>query len=163
MTVTTAHAREKQVTLQTDCEPDMPPVLADADRVAQALNNLLSNALRYTPEGGMVRVVATRADRSVCTAPDINMIYIRVIDTGPGIAPDDLPHVFDRFWRADRGRARAHGGTGLGLAIARQLVLAHGGAMGVESELGKGACFWFTLPVAHTPVTSYPLDASYSW
>lgn len=159
----TAQALEKQVTLHTDCEPHLPPVLADADRIAQALNNLLSNALRYTPEGGMVRIVATRAHQPVCAAPDANMICIRVIDTGPGIAPDDLPHVFDRFWRADRGRARAQGGTGLGLAIARQLILALGGAMGVESEPGKGACFWFTLPVAHTPVTSQPLDASYSW
>lgn len=159
----TAQAVEKQVTLHTDCEPHLPPVLADADRVAQALNNLLSNALRYTPAGGTVRIVAARAHRSVCPAPETDMICIRVIDTGPGIAPDDLPHVFDRFWRADRGRARTQGGTGLGLAIARQLVLAHGGAIGVESEPGKGACFWFTLPVAHESVTSQPIDASYSW
>lgn len=162
-TLFTAQAVEKQITLQTECDPDLPSALADADRVAQALNNLLSNALRYTPAGGTVRIVATRAHRSVCPAPDADMICIRVIDTGPGIAPDDLPHVFDRFWRADRGRARAQGGTGLGLAIARQLVLAHGGAMGVESEPGKGACFWFTLPAAREPVTSQPLDASYSW
>ncbi len=159
----TAQALEKQVTLHTDCEPRMPPVLADADRIAQALNNLLSNALRYTPEGGTVRIVAARAHQPGCASPNTDMICIRVIDTGPGIPPEDLPHVFDRFWRADRGRARAQGGTGLGLAIARQLVLAHGGSMGVESEPGKGACFWFTLPVTHTSVTSQPLDASYSW
>lgn len=159
----TAQALEKQVTLHTECEPDLPPVLADADRIAQTLNNLLSNALRYTPEGGTVRIVASRARQSVCTAPETDTICIRVIDTGPGIAAADLPHVFDRFWRADRGRARAQGGTGLGLAIARQLVLAHGGAMGVESEPGKGACFWFTLPVTPAPVTFQPCDASYSW
>lgn len=159
----TTQALEKQVTLHTDCEPRLPPVLADADRIAQALNNLLSNALRYTPEGGTVRIVAARAHQSSCASPDTDMICIRVIDTGPGIPPEDLPHVFDRFWRADRGRARAQGGTGLGLAIARQLVLSHGGSMGVESEPGKGACFWFTLPVTHTSVTSQPLDASYSW
>lgn len=156
----TAQALEKQVTLHTDCEPDLPPVLADADRIAQALNNLLSNALRYTPEGGTVRIVAARAHAPACAAPDADMICIRVIDTGPGIAPDDLPHVFDRFWRADRGRARAQGGSGLGLAIARQLALAHGGAIGVESEPGKGACFWLSLPVARTPVTSQARDAS---
>lgn len=158
-----AQAVEKGITLHTDCEPHLPPVLADADRIAQALNNLLSNALRYTPEGKTVRIVAARAHRAPCVAPDADMVCVRVIDTGPGIAPEDLPHVFERFWRADRGRARAQGGTGLGLAIARQLVLAHGGAIGVESEPGKGACFWFTLPVADTPVTSQSLDASYSW
>ncbi|MDW8213852.1 MAG: ATP-binding protein [Roseiflexaceae bacterium] len=162
-TLFTAQNIEKQVTLQTECEPELPPALADADRIAQVLNNLLSNALRYTPAGGVVRIVAARAHRSVCAAPDADMICLRVIDTGPGIAPEDLPHVFDRFWRADRGRARTQGGTGLGLAIARQLVLAHGGAMGVESEPGKGACFWFTLPVAHESVTSQLIDASYSW
>ncbi|ABU57597.1 sensor histidine kinase [Roseiflexus castenholzii] len=163
MALFTAQALEKQVTLHTECEPDLPPVLADADRIAQALNNLLSNALRYTPEGGTVRIIASRARQSVCTVPETDMICIRVIDTGPGIPAADLPRVFDRFWRADRGRARAHGGTGLGLAIARQLVLAHGGAMGVESEPGKGACFWFTLPVTPAPVTFQPRDASYSW
>ncbi len=110
-----------------------------------------------------MRLVAARAHQPGCASPDTDIICIRVIDTGPGIPPEDLPHVFDRFWRADRGRARAQGGTGLGLAIARQLVLAHGGSMGVESEPGKGACFWFTLPVTHTSVTSQPLDASYSW
>jgi two-component system OmpR family sensor kinase len=163
VTLFAAHADEKRVTLQMDCAPNLPPVLADADRIAQVLNNLLSNALRHTPADGIVRIVASHAQQAGCATSDTDMICIRVIDTGPGIPADDLPHVFDRFWRADRGRARAQGGAGLGLAIARQLVLAHGGAIGVESEPGKGACFWFTLPVAHTPVTSTPLDASYSW
>ncbi|MGQ9548673.1 MAG: sensor histidine kinase [Roseiflexus sp.] len=158
----TAQADEKRVTLQMDCTPGLPPVLADADRIAQVLNNLLSNALRHTPGDGIVRIVASHAQQAGCTALDANMICIRVIDTGPGIPPDDLPHVFDRFWRADRGRARAQGGAGLGLTIARQLVLAHGGTIGVESEPGKGACFWFTLPVAPTRVTSPPIDASHS-
>jgi two-component system OmpR family sensor kinase len=163
VTLFAAHADEKRVTLQMDCAPNLPPVLADADRIAQVLNNLLSNALRHTPADGIVRIVASHAQQAGCATSDTDMICIRVIDTGPGIPADDLPHVFDRFWRADRGRARAQGGAGLGLAIARQLVLAHGGAIGVESEPGKGACFWFTLPVAHTPVTSTPIDASYSW
>lgn len=69
-------------------------------------------------------------------------------DTGEGIPPDDLPYIFDRFWRADRSRARETGGSGLGLAIARLLVQAHSGEMGVESEVGQGSRFWFSLPVA---------------
>ena len=163
VTLFAAHADEKRVRLQMDCTPDLPPVLADADRIAQVLNNLLSNALRHTPADGIVRIVASRAQQAGCATSDTDMICIRVIDTGPGIPADDLSHVFDRFWRADHGRARAQGGAGLGLAIARQLVLAHGGTIGVESEPGKGSCFWFTLPVAHAPVTSTPIDASYSW
>jgi two-component system OmpR family sensor kinase len=163
VTLFAAHADEKRVRLQMDCTPDLPPVLADADRIAQVLNNLLSNALRHTPADGIVRIVASRAQQAGCATSDTDMICIRVIDTGPGIPADDLSHVFDRFWRADHGRARAQGGAGLGLAIARQLVLAHGGAIGVESEPGKGSCFWFTLPVARAPVTSTPIDASYSW
>jgi len=71
-----------------------------------------------------------------------------VADTGEGIPPDDLPHVFDRFWRAERSRSRERGGSGLGLAIARHLVQAHGGEMGVESKVGQGSRFWFSLPVA---------------
>jgi signal transduction histidine kinase len=72
---------------------------------------------------------------------------VLVEDTGPGIAPADLPHVFERFWRADRARARQQGGSGLGLAIARQLVQAQGGQIGVTSTVGQGSCFWFTLPL----------------
>ena len=75
-------------------------------------------------------------------------ILFEVSDTGSGIAADDLPHVFDRFWRADRSRSRDQGGSGLGLAIARQLVEAHGGQIGVESAVGRGSRFWFTLPAA---------------
>lgn len=162
VTLFATHADEKRVTLQMDCAPDLPPVLADADRIAQVLNNLLSNALRHTPTDGVVRIVASHARQADCATSHRDMVCVRVIDTGPGIPPDDLPHVFDRFWRADRGRARSQGGAGLGLTIARQLVLAHGGTIGVESEPGKGACFWFTLPVAQAPVTSTTINASYS-
>jgi two-component system OmpR family sensor kinase/two-component system sensor histidine kinase BaeS len=125
----------------------LPHVIADPDRVKQVLNNLLTNALRYTPAGGTIRVgvgsVASRAEGMA------NEVEISVADTGPGIAPEDLGRVFDRFWRADKSRSRQPGeagGSGLGLAICRQLVEAQGGKIGVESELGRGSRFWFTLP-----------------
>jgi len=118
----------------------LPPVLADPDRLAQIMRNLLSNALRHTPEGGQITV------RGTVEGPQA--VRIVVADTGEGIPSGDLPHVFERFWRAERSRSRGRGGSGLGLAIARHLVQAHGGEMGVESEVGKGSRFWFTLPVA---------------
>ena len=137
-------AEAKGVKLTTDWADETAnlPVLADPDRLAQIMRNLLSNALRHTPEGGQITVSATVWR----TAPPA--VRIVVADTGEGIPPDDLPHVFDRFWRADRSRARETAGSGLGLAIAKHLVQAHGGEMGVESEVGRGSRFWFTLPVA---------------
>ena len=116
-------------------EPLPPPVAADADRVRQVFSNLIGNALKFTPEGGRITVTVARAGDDV---------VFGVEDTGPGIAPEDLPRVFDRFWQA-----RRHGshGIGLGLAIARGLVEAHGGRVEVESEVGRGSRFLFTLPV----------------
>jgi two-component system OmpR family sensor kinase/two-component system sensor histidine kinase BaeS len=123
----------------------LPPVLADPDRLAQIMRNLVSNALHHTPEGGQVTVSATCNGHPAFNGPAIHIV---VADTGEGIPPDGLPYVFERFWRAERSRSRGRGGSGLGLAIARHLVQAHGGEMGVESEVGKGSRFWFTLPVA---------------
>jgi signal transduction histidine kinase len=111
----------------------------DAGRLAQVLRNLLSNALRHTPEGGRV---AVRVDRSGAWA------RLQVSDTGSGIRPEDLPHVFDRFYRGDRSGSRAGGGAGLGLAIARQIVTAHGGDITVASQAGQGTDFTVRLPVA---------------
>jgi len=119
---------------------DLPDVVGDPDRLAQVLRNLLSNALRHTPRGGRITL------RAYVPPEDPGVVRVEVRDTGEGIPPDALPHVFDRFWRADRSRARTTGGTGLGLAIARALVEAHGGRMGVESQVGQGTTFWFTLP-----------------
>ncbi|MCS7221670.1 MAG: ATP-binding protein [Anaerolineae bacterium] len=133
-------ASEHQVTLTAEVAPDLPMVHVDPDRISQVLRNLLSNALRHTPSGGQVTVMAQAGPEGFIT--------LRVQDTGSGIALEDLPHVFERFWRADRSRARRTGGTGLGLAIARHLVEIHGGKIGVESRPGQGATFWFTLPVA---------------
>ncbi|MCB0169837.1 MAG: HAMP domain-containing histidine kinase [Anaerolineae bacterium] len=133
-------AHEKEVTLELEIAQNLPPVSADSDRVRQILHNLLANAIRHTPVMGQVKVVA-----EVVSTPD-QFVKISVTDTGPGIAPEDLPHVFDRFWRADKSRSRQQGGSGLGLAIAKQLVEAQGGRIGVESQVGQGSCFWFVLP-----------------
>ena len=113
------------------------PVHADHDRLRQVLGNLIGNAVRYTDRGGQVTLRAF---------PDGDSVAVEVRDTGCGIAPDDLPFVFQRFWRADPARDRATGGSGLGLTIARQIVLDHGGDLVVESTVGEGATFRCTLP-----------------
>lgn len=129
-------AGQRGVGITVDAAP-CPPVLADGRRIGQVVHNLVGNALRYTPTGGEIRLVA-RPDGACCR--------VEVADTGIGIAPADLPRVFERFYRVDPSRARETGGSGLGLTIAKRIVEAHGGAMGVESTLGQGTRFWFTLP-----------------
>jgi two-component system OmpR family sensor kinase/two-component system sensor histidine kinase BaeS len=130
-------AQEDQVSLQLDAPGDLPPVLADPDRLAQVLRNLIANALRHAGPGGHVRVAARSEPVH---------LRVSVADDGPGIAAADLPHVFDRFWRGDPARRRDGSGSGLGLAITKTLVEAQGGAIGVESEAGRGTEFWFELP-----------------
>ncbi len=110
---------------------------ADSDRLEQVLTNLVDNALKYTPPGGRVEVRAS---------DDNGEILVEVVDNGRGIPPEDLPHVFERFYRADRSRTRGSGGTGLGLAIAKHIIEAHGGRISVHSRLGEGTTFVFTLP-----------------
>lgn len=112
-------------------------VAADADRLEQVLTNLIDNAIKYTPPGGRVEVRVQPTDGEV---------EVAVVDTGRGIRPEDLPHVFERFYRADRSRTRGSGGTGLGLAIAKHIVEAHGGRISVYSRLDEGTTFTFTLP-----------------
>jgi signal transduction histidine kinase len=131
-------AEIQKVTLTSQLPDNLPAVLADPDRVAQVLRNLLINALRHTPPAGSVTVSASLAG---------DAIEIAVVDTGEGIAPEDLPHIFERFWRVDPARART-GGTGLGLSVAQSLVEALGGHIWVESTPGKGSTFRFTLPLA---------------
>jgi signal transduction histidine kinase len=130
-------AFDRGVTLALDLPPELPQVSADWHRVAQVLGNLLTNALRPTLQGGHVTLSAAASEGTV---------KVTVADTGAGISPQDLPYVFDRFWRGEKSRSRAGGGTGLGLAIAKQLVELHGGAIGVDSTPGAGSTFWFTLP-----------------
>jgi len=131
-------AAARRVEIVTTVPPDLPDVEGDFDRVAQVLDNLLTNALRFSPEGSKIELGAQALGRTV---------RFTVRDEGPGLAPEDQERVFDRFYRTDRSRSRDLGGSGLGLAIARQLILLQGGEIGVESTLGKGATFWFTLPV----------------
>jgi len=128
-------AREKRIALSADAA-GAPPVLADADRIDVVLGNLLGNAVRHTPAGGTVTVRARE------TGPAVR---IEVRDSGPGVAREHRELIFERFFQVP-GATR--GGAGLGLYIARQIVEAHGGAMGVEGDDGRGSTFWFTLPVA---------------
>ena len=124
--------------LQLDCSPSLPLVLADIDRVEQILVNLIGNALHYTVEGSITVRAWSKAQK----------LWIAVIDTGKGIAQENLPHIFERFWRADQSRSRHSGGTGIGLAITQRLVELQGGQIQVESQLGKGSTFRFCLPLA---------------
>ncbi len=132
-----ADAGAGEIDLRLHAEDDGPIVEGDADRLAQVLRNLIGNALRHTPPRGAVTVTVSCAGQQAVLA---------VADTGAGIDPEDLPHVFDLFDRGDKSRSRRGGGAGLGLAIARQLVLAHGGELRVESRAGQGSTFTVILP-----------------
>ncbi|MEH2067546.1 MAG: HAMP domain-containing sensor histidine kinase [Nostoc sp.] len=124
--------------LYLECPSVLPPVLADIDRTEQVLVNLLGNAVRYTNEGSITIRVEIEASK----------LWIAVRDTGIGIERENLPHVFERFWRADQSRDRHSGGTGIGLTISRRLIELQGGQIQVESELGIGSTFRFFLPLA---------------
>jgi signal transduction histidine kinase len=135
-------AEAQEVALMAKVPDNLPPAQADPDRLAQVLRNLLINAMRHTPPGGSVTATAS---------PGANMLEITVTDTGEGIAPEDLPRIFDRFWRADLSRARENrwaGGSGLGLSVAQSLVAAQGGQIWAESTLGEGTTLHLTLPWA---------------
>jgi len=116
----------------------LPELLIDPLKISQVLGNLLDNALKYTPKGARIVVTADLqgAEVEVC-----------VRDNGPGIPAEDLPHLFARFYRVDKGRSREKGGTGLGLSIVKHIVQLHGGRAWVESTLGQGTAFHFSLPV----------------
>ena len=131
-------AAAKGIVLSTDVPEKLPPVKIDSQRIGQVLGNLLENAIAHTGNGGSIAVTAKNQD---------NRVQISVIDTGEGIPAKDMPHIFERFYRVDKSRARATGGSGLGLTIAKRLVEAHGGTIEAHSELGKGSQFSFTLPV----------------
>jgi signal transduction histidine kinase len=131
-------AKQQEISLEGHVESDVDPVLMDTQAIGRVLNNLLSNAMRHTPARGRVSLWVRRAAQGV---------EVTVSDTGEGIRPEDLPHVFERFYRGDAARTRNRGtGAGLGLAIARGIVHAHGGEIHVESQVGKGTQFTFRLP-----------------
>jgi signal transduction histidine kinase len=138
VTASQAAAAEKEITLRTELPSELPTVDADPERIGQVLRNLLNNAITHTPAGGSVDVTAHTVGGE---------IEMSVRDTGPGISAEHLPHIFDRFYRADQSRARSTGGAGLGLAIVKELVEMHGGHVRAESTPGHGAAFYFTLPV----------------
>jgi two-component system OmpR family sensor kinase/two-component system sensor histidine kinase BaeS len=132
-------ARERDISLNLEAPPSLPLVRIDRERLAQVIGNLLTNALRYLSKGDRITV------RAVDHTEEIE---VAVIDTGPGMRPEDHSHLFDRFWRGDRARRRATGGSGLGLPIARALIEAHGGRLWATSKDGEGSTFTFTLPVS---------------
>jgi signal transduction histidine kinase len=130
-------AADKQLQLALDLADDLPPAQVDAVELGTALMNLVENAVRYTDPGASV-TVRTRAER--------DCVLIEVSDTGIGIGQDDLPHIFERFYRADKARSTETGGVGLGLAIALKIVEAHKGRIDVESVPGEGSTFRVALP-----------------
>ncbi len=155
-------AEQEQIHLVSTISPDLPPVRVDADKIYSVLVNLAGNALKFTSPEGRVTVSAQRIfvqEGQVVKSPsgppvsqhtphlgDGRWTVLSVADTGPGIAPEDIAHIFDRFYRADKARSRSVGGTGLGLAIVRSIVEAHGGTVWATSEKGKGTVFSFALP-----------------
>jgi signal transduction histidine kinase len=130
-------AAEHGITLSGIAEPDVDPVTMDAERVGRVLANIVSNALQHTPNGGEVHVLAERDHRGVC---------VTVSDTGEGIPEEQLSHVFERYYRGRVAGRQPGGGSGLGLAIAKGIVEAHGGEIGVESQIGEGTRVHFTIP-----------------
>jgi len=145
---TRLNADRKRMAIETDCPSDIPPVWADAGRLREALQNLLDNAVQYTGEGGRVTVSLRRA-----AAPDGRgeHVVVTVADTGIGIPEADQARIFERFYRVDAARSREQGGTGLGLAITKHIVEAHHGRIWVESEVGRGSRFHFSVPTASSP------------
>jgi signal transduction histidine kinase len=135
-------ATDRSITLATRVSPDLPLALCDRDRIVQVLSNLVGNAIKFTPSGGRIEVAVEAVAEGV---------RVSVRDTGMGIAREQLEHVFDRFWQANRADRQ---GAGLGLAIAKAIVEAHDGAIGVESEVGRGTCFHFVIPTV--PAESSP-------
>jgi signal transduction histidine kinase len=130
-------ATHQGVTVSIDLPPGLPRIQADEDRLIQVLTNLLDNALKFTSRGGQVTVQAGEQTEAV---------WVGVADTGVGIAPQELPYIFQQFYRGDESRPPEKRGMGLGLAICREIITAHGGQIWAESEPDRGTCFTFTLP-----------------
>ena len=133
-------AEAKGVLLSTELPDRLPLVNIDSQRISQVLRNLLENALAHILEGGSITVTASHEDN--------RQVKVAVMDTGEGVPPEELPYIFERFYRVDKSRTRATGGSGLGLTIAKRLIEAHGGKIEAHSEPGRGSCFTFTIPIS---------------
>ena len=134
-------AQSKNLEIKAELEDSLPPVNIDYYRLSEVLRNLLTNAIKHTPEGGKITIIAKE---------ETNSLKIDVVDTGEGIPASELPNLFERFYRVDKSRARTGGGSGLGLSIAKRIVEGHGGTIGVLSEEGQGSDFFFSLPLDRT-------------
>ncbi|SHK70532.1 sensor histidine kinase [Desulforamulus aeronauticus] len=133
-------AIEKGLQMEINIEKKLPSVICNSDRIERVLINLIANAIRHTPAGGKIGLrVTTKA----------NQVHLRISDTGEGITPEDLPMIWERFYKGDKSRARIQGGTGLGLAIVKRIVEGHGGQINVASKLNEGTTFNIVLPVKH--------------
>jgi len=145
-----APAADRGVELRTETAPDLPPAWGDADMVTQVLINLVDNAVKYTPGGGRVLVTAF--------PDDDGRVAVRVTDTGVGIGSNDLPRIFERFYRVDKARSREQGGTGLGLSIVKHILELLGGRIEVVSSPGRGSTFTVHLPSAGSGVLGLQLE-----
>ena len=134
-------AATRNILIVSDLSPGLPEISIDSQRIKQVVYNLLENAVAHTPPEGRITVRAWQEE---------NQVFVSVADTGEGIPAEDLPFIFERFYRVDKSRTRATGGTGLGLTIARRLVEAHGGRIDVRSQPGQGSTFTFSLPVTES-------------
>src|SRR6185312_8016376 len=135
----TALIAEAGLELELEIEPDLPAISVDRDRLLQVVENVIGNSIKFTQTGGRITVGAARREHEV---------LFWVTDTGRGIPPEHMAHVFDRFWQAKKGE---HGGVGLGLPIARGIIAAHGGRIWFESTMGRGTTCSFTIPIARPP------------
>jgi signal transduction histidine kinase len=144
-------AAECGLSLTTAVEPDLPRVYVDRGRILQVLSNLVGNAIKFTPAGGQI---------TLHVRMDAGAVRFAVIDTGPGIAPDQMQRIFGRFWQAQPSDRR---GLGLGLTIAKSIVDAHGGTIGAESRPGEGSEFWFTIPVARPDDSTVSPSGAHPW
>lgn len=132
---------EKRITVHLTLEKDLPKISADPDRMNQVIYNLLNNSIRYIPEG---RTISITTEKEMKNGKP--WLHLTFRDTGDGIRPDDLPHIFQYFYRGEKSRNRKKGGSGIGLALVQQLILAHGGTIHAESSVGKGTSFLIELP-----------------
>jgi signal transduction histidine kinase len=145
VTANEPEAARKGVSLSAELEPELPLAMMDADRISQVMVNLLSNALRYTPDGGKINVTVGREEGG-------RGLVVSVADTGQGIPEVDLPYIFDRYYRGPEPKEKRAGGSGIGLAVIKELVEAHSGRVWAVSTQGKGSTFYFTVPANRAQV-----------